>query len=65
MAIAVRWLTFVFVLTISFYPGVSRLLGLAQTISTQDDPIPTRRLRVGVKILPPFVINRPIQLSPP
>ncbi|MEB3160949.1 MAG: transporter substrate-binding domain-containing protein [Synechocystis sp.] len=63
MTIAVRWLTFLVILTVSFYPGGSRPSGLAQTLSTQDDPTPTRRLKVGIKTLPPFVINRPIELS--
>lgn len=35
----------------------------AQTPVVANDTPPPRRLRVGIKTLPPFVINRPIELS--
>lgn len=65
MAIASRWLTVVWVLIIGM--GVEGLIttqrSVAQALPTEDDPTLTRRLRVGVKTMPPFIMNRSIQLS--
>ena len=64
MAIALRWLTVFCVLTASLWQGgINPSRSLAQTPPTQSDAPPTRRLKVGVKVLPPFVIDRSIQLS--
>ncbi|MFN9173841.1 MAG: transporter substrate-binding domain-containing protein [Synechocystis sp.] len=66
MAIAVRWLTIFCVLTAGFWlGGIYPSRSLAQLPSTENKTLPTRRLKVGVKILPPFVINRSIQFPVP
>jgi polar amino acid transport system substrate-binding protein len=66
MVIAGRWLTVLWVLMISLgQAGLMPRGGFAQSALTPDPSPPTRRLKVGVKSLPPFVIKRPVQLANP